>query len=34
VLDAFDPRLVGLQDSEDTSTGATSVMVALAELLL
>ena len=34
VLEAFGPRLVGLQASEETSTGATSVMVALAELLL
>jgi hypothetical protein len=34
VLDAFGPRLAGLQKSEETSTGATSVMVALAELLL
>jgi hypothetical protein len=34
VLDEFGPRLVGLQASEDTSTGATRLMVALAELLL
>jgi hypothetical protein len=34
VLEAFGPRLVGLQASDDTSTGAISVMVALAELLL
>jgi hypothetical protein len=34
VLEAFGPRLVGLQASEETSTGATRVMVALAELLL
>ena len=34
VLEAFGPRLVGLQASDDTSTGATSVTVALAELPL
>ena len=34
VLEAFAPRLLGLQASEDTSTGATRLMVALAELLL
>jgi hypothetical protein len=34
VLDAFCPRLVGLQASVDTRTGATRVMVAFAELLL
>jgi hypothetical protein len=33
-LDAFCPRLVGLQTSEETSTGATRLIVALAELLL
>ena len=32
--DAFGPRLVGLQTSEETNTGATRLMVALAELLL
>jgi hypothetical protein len=32
--DAFGPRLVGLQASEETRTGATKVIVALAELLL
>jgi hypothetical protein len=31
---AFGPRLVGLHTSEETSTGATSVTVAFAELLL
>ena len=30
----FGPRLEGAQDSEETSTGATRLMVALAELLL
>ena len=30
-LEAFGPRLAGLQTSEETSTGATRVMVALAE---
>ena len=34
VLEAFCPRLVGLQASEDTRTGATRLTVALAELLL
>ena len=34
VLEAFGPRLVGLQASEETSTGATRLIVALAELLL
>jgi ABC-type sugar transport system substrate-binding protein len=34
VLDEFGPRLVGLQTSEETSTGATRLMLALAELLL
>ena len=34
VLEAFCPRLVGLQASDDTRTGATRLMVALAELLL
>ena len=33
VLDAFGPRLVGLQASDETST-ATKLTVALAELLL
>jgi hypothetical protein len=33
-LEELGPRLVGLQTSEDTSAGATRVMVALAELLL
>ena len=33
VLEAFGPRLVGLQASEETST-ETMLMVALAELLL
>ena len=31
VLEALDPRVVGLQTNEETSTGAASVMVALAE---
>ena len=30
----LDPRLVGVQVSEETSTGATKAIVALAELLL
>ena len=34
VLEEFAPRLVGLQASVDTSTGATRLMVAVAELLL
>ena len=34
VLEAFCPRLVGLQASEETRTGATRLSVALAELLL
>ena len=34
VLEEFGPRLVGLQASEETNTGATRVTVALAELLL
>ena len=33
-LEALGPRLVGLQTSEETSTGAVRLMVALAELLL
>jgi hypothetical protein len=34
VLEAFGPRLVGLHTSVDTNTGATRLIVALAELLL
>ena len=34
VLEAFCPRLVGLHESDDTRTGATKPIVALAELLL
>ena len=34
VLEALGPRLAGLHASDDTNTGATSVMVVLAELLL
>ena len=34
VLEELDPRLVGLQVSEETRTGATRLIVALAELLL
>ena len=34
VLEALAPRLVGLQVSADTNTGATRPMPALAELLL
>ena len=34
VLEVFGPRVVGLQISEETSTGAARVMVALAEVLL
>jgi hypothetical protein len=33
-LEAFGPRLVGLQASEETSTGATRLMAAFAELPL
>ena len=32
--DAFGPRVVGVQTSEETSNGATKPMVAFAELLL
>jgi len=34
ILVAFGPRLGGLQANEETSTGASRAMVALAELLL
>ena len=34
VLEELGPKLVGLQTSEETSTGATRLMLALAELLL
>jgi hypothetical protein len=34
VLEEMGPRLMELQDSEETNTGATRLMVALAELLL
>ena len=34
VLEAFGPRLVGLQARLETNTGTTRVMVAFAELLL
>ena len=34
VLDALCPRLAGLHESDDTRTGATRPIVALAELLL
>jgi hypothetical protein len=34
VLDEFGPRLVGLHASDDTSTGATRLTLAVAELLL
>jgi hypothetical protein len=34
VLEEFDPRLFGLHASEDTSTEATRLTVAVAELLL
>ena len=34
MLEVFGPRVVGLQISEETSTGAARVMVALAEVLL
>ena len=34
VLEEFGPKLVGLQATEETSTGATRLMLVLAELLL
>ena len=34
VLEAFGPRLAGLQDNDDIKTGATRLTIALAELLL
>ena len=34
VLAAFGPRVLGVQAREDTNTGATSAMLALAELPL
>jgi len=34
VLDELGPRLIGLQNSDETSIGATRLTVALAELLL
>ena len=34
VLEAFGPRLVGLHDTEEISTGAAKVTAVLAELLL
>jgi hypothetical protein len=34
VLEAFRPKLAGLHDSVDTSTGATRLTVAFAEVLL
>jgi len=34
VLEELGPRVVGLQTSEETSTGAVRVIVALAEVLL
>jgi hypothetical protein len=34
VLEAFGPRLVGLQLSEETCTGRTRLMLAVAEVLL
>ena len=34
VVEAFGPRLAGLHESEETSTGAARVTVELAELLL
>jgi hypothetical protein len=34
VLEELDPRLEGLQDREETSTGATRLMLVLAELPL
>ena len=33
-LEAFGPRLAGLQDNDDINTGATRLTVELAELLL
>ena len=33
VLEAFAPRLAGLQESDDTSAGATRLIVVFAELL-
>ena len=34
VLEEFDPRLAGLQANDDTSTDATRLTLAVAELLL
>ena len=34
VLEEFCPRLLGLQDNEDTNTGATRLTVVFLELLL
>jgi len=34
VLDAFGPKLVGLQATDETNAGATRLTVVLAELLL
>jgi hypothetical protein len=34
MLEAFGPRVAGLQTSEETSTGATRLMITLAEVLL
>ena len=34
VLEAFGPRLAGLQDNDDINTGATRLTVELAEVLL
>jgi hypothetical protein len=34
VVEAFAPRLAGLHESEETSTGATRLTLELAELLL
>jgi len=34
VLEALGPRLLGVQPSEETSTGATRLMLALAERVL
>ncbi|HEY1218642.1 MAG TPA: hypothetical protein VGF03_06860, partial [Bryobacteraceae bacterium] len=34
VLEEFCPRLAGLQLSDETNTGAVSVMLAVAEVLL